>query len=304
MVHGQLTCSRLIDGRTADPKTPLKEQPTPPQTLHIRDRGFTDVTRWKQETEQEQLELSYLRNDVRVYDEQGHPIDLLQWLQEAGQSGERLVLVGHQKLPMRLLFERVPEQVAAHRRQKVRAENKERGQTVSPRTLRLTEWSVAVTTVATSLLTWQEALVLLRLRWQIELLFKLWKQHGLLDVWRTSNPNRVLCELFAKLIGLLIQHWLLIISCWDEPHRSLVKAAKAVRRHVVLLNTALAGAWELSSALARIQQVAGAGARLTMRRDAPTTSQMLLTGSNHWSNKPPKPWKRYRRKGVKNHNSS
>src|SRR6266568_1123337 len=28
MVHGQLTCSRLIDGRTADPKTPLKEQPT------------------------------------------------------------------------------------------------------------------------------------------------------------------------------------------------------------------------------------------------------------------------------------
>jgi len=74
-----------------------------------------------------------------------------------------------------------------------------------------------------------EALILLRLRWQIELLFKLWKSHGQLDLWRTEKPERILCEVYAKLIGLILQHWMLIIGCWHEPHRSLVKAGKAGR---------------------------------------------------------------------------
>jgi hypothetical protein len=53
--------------------------------------------------------------------------------------------------------------------------------------------------------------VLLRERWQMEMLSKLWKQYGRIDEWRTANPWRVLCELYAKLIGLLLQHWLIIL---------------------------------------------------------------------------------------------
>src|SRR5204862_6990366 len=132
-----------------------------------------------------QFELTYLRHDVQVCDEAGQPMDLLQWLPQAGKSGERTVLVGKQKLPMRLLFERVPQEVAKYRRTKLRAENQERGSVLSDRVSRLADWSVAVTTIPTPLLTWEEALVLLRLRWQIELLFKLWKHDALLDAWRT-----------------------------------------------------------------------------------------------------------------------
>ena len=67
----------------------------------------------------------------------------------------------------------------------------------------------------------EEALVLARARWQIELLFKLWKQHGQIDEWRTTNPFRVLCELYAKLIAMVIQHWILLVSCWNYPDKSL-----------------------------------------------------------------------------------
>ncbi len=49
--------------------------------------------------------------------------------------------------------------------------------------------------------------MLVRERWQIELLFKLWKPYGCLDEWRTSHPWRILCEVDAKLMGLLLQHW-------------------------------------------------------------------------------------------------
>ena len=47
------------------------------------------------------------------------------------------------------------------------------------------------------------------------------------DEWRTNNPWRVLCELYAKLIGLLLQHWLILLfaqagmsnGVWSNWHR-------------------------------------------------------------------------------------
>jgi hypothetical protein len=194
------------------------------------------------------------------------------------------------------LRERVSEKVAAHRRKKMRRESKERGDTLSKRVSDLAAWSIAVTTVPEELLNWEEAVVLLRLRWQIELLFKLWKDDGQLDVWRSTNPDRILWELLAKVLGVLIQHWVLILSCWHDPHRSLVKAAKAFRRQIALVSTALAGDWNLTRAVERILKVVGTSARITLRGDAPTTSQMLLQGTNCWSRKPLRNWRPYCKK--------
>lgn len=50
---------------------------------------------------------------------------------------------------------------------------------------------------------------MMRVRWQIELLFKLWKNEGHIDSWRSEKPWRIPCELYAKLIAMVIQHWIL-----------------------------------------------------------------------------------------------
>ena len=81
----------------------------------------------------------------------------------------------------------------------------------------------------------QEALVLAKIRWQIELIFKLWKSHGLVDEWRTANPFRILCEVYAKLVGMVFHHWCFLVGCWIYPDRSLVKAAQVVRDHALIL---------------------------------------------------------------------
>ena len=60
----------------------------------------------------------------------------------------------------------------------------------------------------------------------IEMLYKLWKQYGRIDEWRTANKWRILCELYAKLIGLLLQHWLIILFAWQDEQRSVVKLAQ------------------------------------------------------------------------------
>lgn len=285
--RGQLRCSQLQPGRTADGASPLKTVPVPQHTLHLRDLGFVDVPRWRQEQERGEWVLSALRTDLALYDLQGQPLDLVQQLPQAADYGEWQVLVGaKERLPMRLFFLRVPEAIARERRRKRRREAQSRGQQYSKRAEFLAGWTLVVTTVPNAWLRLPEALVLLRARWQIELLFKLFKQQGLLDAWRTKKPARILCEVFAKLIGLLIQHWLLLISCWQDPHRSLPKAAKVVRQHVVLLSAALMGEIDWGPVLQRIQRVAQVGSRLNMRRRVPNTSQQLQTGWPVWSDQP------------------
>jgi len=43
-------------------------------------------------------------------------------------------------------------------------------------------------------------------RWQLELLFKLWKQHAGCDESVSRKPYRGAAEVFAKLIAVVLQH--------------------------------------------------------------------------------------------------
>lgn len=287
MLRGQLRCSRLLDGRQADAQTPLAEHPVAAQTLCIRDRGYLDVDRWVQEARQGAWALTYYKSGLPLFDRQGQPIDLLLRLAQTAQQGEWEVLVGDkQRLPMRLFVSRVPAEVAEQRRQYLRREATTHGRGSSHEGELLAGWTIVLTTVPTEQLSLEEAIILLRLRWQIELLFKLWKQFGRVDAWNTGNPWRILCEVYAKLIAMLLQHWLLIVGCWQEPHRSLVKAAKAVRSHAITLALALIGEWPLRTAVRCIVRAVQTATRHETRRDAPNTSQLLQTERNAWSSKP------------------
>src|SRR5205823_5234556 len=79
-------------------------------------------------------------------------------------------------------------------------QGKRKGKKISAARLRLADWTIVLTHVPQAQLSVQEALVLLRVRWQIELLWKLWKQHGKLETWRSYKPERILTEFSAKLL--------------------------------------------------------------------------------------------------------
>ncbi len=89
--------------------------------------------------------------------------------------------------------------------------------------------TLLVTNACVAMLSLSEAMVLLRVRWQIELLFKLWKSHGQIDEWQSQKPYRILCEVYAKLIVVLIQHWLILMGTWQIASRSFQKAANTYR---------------------------------------------------------------------------
>jgi len=136
------------------------------------------------------------------------------------------------KLACRVLAVRLPPDVVAERRRKARANAQRKGRTLSTEKLAWLEWSVYITNVPDTMLTRQQIVLLYTLRWQIELLFKLWKSEGQLNRIAGKRRERVLCEIYAKLIGMVMFHYLTAPLRWAERELSPTKALQTFRRHI------------------------------------------------------------------------
>jgi hypothetical protein len=263
-------------GRDHDRAAP-RHPPLPAGALRLADLGYYSLEEFRALGAAGAYWLSRLQVQAAVFDAAGRRREVLALLAATGAPAVDLpVRLGvDERLPARLLAVRVPPEVAAERRRKLRAEARRRGQMVSARRLAWADWTILVTNVPPELLTLPEALVLARARWQIELLFKLWKSHGRIDAWRSAKPDRILCELYAKLLAMVLQHWLLLVSCWRYPDRSLTKAARTVRALALHLAAASHAPARLRAAIATLQRCLAAGARINKRRAAPHTYQLL-----------------------------
>lgn len=267
----------LQEGRAHDREAP-NQADFPQGALRLADLGYFSVPTFRELTSRGVYWLSRLYHQTHVLTPNGCPIDLVAWLRQRGPVPSDLpILLGAEvRLPTRLLAVPVPPQVAEQRRRRLRQEAQRKGQAVSQRHLALAAWTILVTNVPPHLLSIEEALVLLRARWQIELLFKLWKSLGRLDASRSAKPWRQVCELYAKMLALLIQHWLLVLGCWQYPDRSLTQAAQTIQRYATALALALDCLIRLGEVITNLQQCLQTGCRITRRRKHPSTYQLLL----------------------------
>src|SRR5262249_2742602 len=141
-----------------------------------------------------------------------------------------ILLGAAERLACRLIAVRVPEEVANRRRQQARHKARDHGRTPAAEDLELLGWSLVVTHSTAAELTWKAVVVLYRARWQIELLFKLWKSHNGLARCRAGAPAlELLAVFYAKLLGVLLQHRLLLATAWLVARRSLRQAARVLR---------------------------------------------------------------------------
>jgi hypothetical protein len=278
LVQGTLTGPLLDSGRTDDRGCAITAAPLLPGALRIADLGFWSVATLRELDRAGVLWLTRLQGQTGVLDAAGQPLDLDGLLATTPDDTlEREVRLGvTAQVPARLLAARVPPEVADRRRQRRKDEGKRRGTHPCQTSLARCDWLLLVTNVPADRLSRAEAVVLLRARWQIELLFKLWKQHGHIDEVRSADPWRVLTEVYAKLVAMVIQHWTLLLGCWQFGDRSLVKAAAVVRRYALPLALALGQIRRLRAMLATVQTCLERCGRLTRRRKRPSLYQLLL----------------------------
>lgn len=277
MVRGGFKGLALQDGRTPDNRSPLKGVRRGAKSVRISDLGYFDTAEFAAEEEADEYVLSRYKGSVKLYDEQGTELTLLEFLrtQSKGEPVDcRVQVSATRRVPARLIAVPVPEEVAVKRHTAQRQKAHKHGRQPSTQMLELCQWTILLTNIPAEELCVQEALVLLRLRWQVELLFKLWKQVGHADESRSAQPWHVLCDSYAKLLGLLISHWLMIVGCWHIPSRSMVKATKAIQSDIVLIVRALCGKGDLLEVLTELIEGLE-GCRMNSRRTCPNTYQLM-----------------------------
>lgn len=279
VLRGEMIGPLLEPGRVNDAVSQIQSVALPRGSLSIADLGYWSLAEMERQAEEGAFWLSRIQSNVKILTEDDQVWDLLDFLQaQINQPMDCAVRLGsEQRLPARLLAVRVPQEVADRRRQKLREEARRRGKTLSPRRLALADWTILVTNVPVEMLSVRQAMLLIRVRWQIELLFKLWKSHTYLDEWRSAKPWRILSEVYAKLLAVLMQHWLFLIGFWRFPNRSLCKGARTIQRHALFLAVSLAAAGALLAALKVIQRCLSAGCRINKRKTDLRSFQLLLS---------------------------
>ena len=231
MVSGSLQQVYLHAAREHDSTAPMQWAELPAGALRIADLGYFQLRVLAQLQQQGSYWLTRYKSGTRLYTTQAQPLALLDVLKaQTDNRYSATVLLGkRQPITCRLLAHRASPEKARQRRSALQAQASRKQQALSASAWQLAEWTILLTNVPSAQLNFNEAFTLAAYRWQIELLFKVWKQEGQIDTWRTQQPERILCEIYAKLLALLLLHWLTLSACWQQVDRSLFQASHVIR---------------------------------------------------------------------------
>ena len=275
--------------------------PLPVGSLFIGDTGYFTLAGMRERSEAGEYFLTQAKASVQVRDSMGVWRDLLSFLREHpdGPVDEWVLMGKREQVPVRLIAVHLSEEQAQRRRTRAGAsithppkgiaapqvgeatpqeqrQGKKKRKKVSEARLKLSEWTLLVTNVPKEQVTVEEAVVLMRYRWQLELYWKLWKQRGKVDTWRSQQPERIETEIFAKLVGLLITQWLTLVGCWSSPTRSMMKAKGVVEWMTPCIGLALAGLLPLLVVVQRtVEMMAGSGCQVDTRHHRPNAGQLI-----------------------------
>lgn len=179
------------------------------------------------------------------------------------------------QLGVRLIVLKVPEEVRQARVLRIESEAKRKQKKVSEKALLMAGWDVRITNASCEMLSVAAVFVVSRLRWQIELFFKVCKSLNLVDESRSKNPFRVLSEIFAKLLGCLVQHWCIVASAWELPERSLFRTAIVIQTEAIGLFKALGNLLILADWFKELRCLVQIGCSIDRRRKKPSAFQLL-----------------------------
>lgn len=278
LLTGALSALRFEPGRDPDQKTPLQRVGFPRGALRIADLGYFCLKTLRFLYDEGVSFISRIQAGTALFTVAGAPLELLARLREdlGEEPVEMEILLGQEaRLPCRLIAMKVPAEVAARRRRRLHAEARKKGRTPSERRLEWCEWTVYVTNVEAERLHWKELVVLYRARWQIELLFKLWKSHGLLAELARGPAECQMATLWARLLTILVQHWLLLASVWQLAQRSLTKALRTLRTFAHAFAANLTNAWQFRHLLDILRNSLQRTAKTNPRRRNPNHHQLL-----------------------------
>jgi hypothetical protein len=198
-------------GKASDIKLAEQAKALPKGSLRLADMGFFCLERLRKEDEQGVYWITRIpAGTTTVVESSGQ--DIVRYLSSCKENRVDVrALLGKVRLPVRLVALRVPEEVVRVRRERLEKEAKRRNRPVNPERWSLCAWTVFATNLPASEYTADEVYTLYRIRWQIELVFKLWKSEGGVASSQGKTGVRCLCEFLAKLLEQMSANWLMLL---------------------------------------------------------------------------------------------
>ena len=224
---------QLTGGATADITAAKASDPLPKGSLRLADLAYFSLNELEKLTEDGIYWITRLKANSYLTDETGERIDLEKMLKAAQEDTyiRKSIRIGKRKqLQVYLIAERLSEAEKNKRRRYIRHRAKRKAETPSKALLRLAGYNLYITNIEAHRLTPKQICVVVGIRWQIELMFKCFKSIGKLNVSRSQKPYRILSEIYAKLIAILIQHTVMLVAQWRCIHHSLMKTTRLMSR--------------------------------------------------------------------------
>jgi hypothetical protein len=303
LIAGRLEPLHVLEGKRSDQGQALKAaERLLENQLQLQDKGFYDAKAWQAAEQRGAYLLMPLPHSVTLWlagaaNPTESELDLAAALEVSLPNRVEwpalyLGKKGHRAGPLRLVAFRLSPESAGRHRQGLRESMRTQGRTPSAKALQLAGWLLLLTNAPAQKLPSAMMSYLYRLRWQVELIFRQTKSVLRLDKTESTDPNRVQCEIWARLIGavlLFLWHAHASAECWLR-HQCEVSFEKLIRlmQHwgLTIARAFLSPPRELLQVLRTIWKQILANARKGRQKSRPTTWENLF---DLWLNAPSLP---------------
>lgn len=203
----------ILDGNSSDAGyLPNLYYDIEPKDLHIKDLGYFDTYYFKVIAEKSAYFLSRLKSTVSVYvnGEAGgyKKLDIIEISKDLSE-GETLEIPQiyvskNRKLECRLIIIKLTEEQRTKRKEAKKKTMKRKGKTTSSVPDEFDDIGMYITNVPLEDLSKELVYDVYSLRWQIEIMFKIWKSIFNIHAAKKVKIERFYCCLYGKLVAFLI----------------------------------------------------------------------------------------------------
>ncbi len=246
LLNGGITDISLTDGSANDNLYKLgKGEEIIRNCMYIRDLGYFDLNHFIKLDKNHAYFLSRIKTNAvySMLNEKGkiERIDIADYLPKAGQTKElKEVYIGwnkKRKLKARLIMQAVPEEVAMQRLKKLEQyQSKHKETNVSEQRKKMCFFNMYITNAPEEMLATKIVRLIYTLRWQIELIFKIWKSLFKIDQVKKMSIFRFECYIYSRLIAIFLTlhiHNRLGHFLWEEEEFELspIKSTKLIKKN-------------------------------------------------------------------------
>lgn len=278
---GQWIDLEIEPGKASDRKSDFPVRQAVCGSLNVFDLGYFKQERFRDIAQQGAFFVSRYQSQTGLYtlDSCEH-LHLVTTLKSAKTNElDTMMRLGERvQFPVRLVARKLPKDVVEKRRRKAKQKAKEQKYTCSADYLYLLSWDILITNLDHDTWSISQLFNLYAIRMQIEWVFRIWKSQLQLDHLGKWRVERILCQLYAHLIGILLCHRLTQGWLWRFGHEhSFAKCVQIMTNKMEGLMICIGNNW--MGVQTWIQRLEGSFTRYgckTKRKKEPSTLQVLM----------------------------